>query len=75
MRPQPLRLYAEPRAALHVGRNAAIGNEAAAHHRALDPYYERLNDRRHDGIMGAVVGLGKPIELLRRIEEPPLTLE
>jgi hypothetical protein len=27
------------------------------------------------GIIRAVVGLGKPIELLRRLEEPPLTVE
>jgi hypothetical protein len=32
-------------------------------------------DRRRGGIIRAVVGLGKPIELLRRLEEPPLTVE
>jgi NADP-dependent 3-hydroxy acid dehydrogenase YdfG len=30
---------------------------------------------RRGGIIRAVVGLGKPIELLRRLEEPPLTVE
>jgi hypothetical protein len=32
-------------------------------------------DPRRCGIIRAVVGLGKPIELLRRLEEPPLTVE
>ena len=32
-------------------------------------------DRRRGGIVRAVVGLGKPIGLFRRLKEPPLTAE
>jgi hypothetical protein len=32
-------------------------------------------DRRRGRIVGAVVGRGKPIELFRRLKEPPLTAE
>jgi hypothetical protein len=32
-------------------------------------------DRRRGDIIRAVVGLGKPIEVFRRLEEPPLTAE
>jgi hypothetical protein len=32
-------------------------------------------DRRRGGIIRVVVSLGKPTELLRGLEEPPLTVE
>jgi hypothetical protein len=47
---------------LPVPREIGSGFEASAE---LEPI-----DRRRGGIIRAVVGLGKPIELLRRLEEP-----
>jgi hypothetical protein len=52
---------------LPVPREISSGFEASAELRPID--------RRRGGIIRAVVGLGKPIELLRRLEEPPLTVE
>ena len=47
---------------LPVPREIGSGFEASAE---LEPI-----DRRRGGIIRAVVGLGKPIELLRRLDEP-----
>jgi hypothetical protein len=52
---------------LPVPREISSGFEASAELRPIDP--------RRGGIIRAVVSLGKPIELLRRLEEPPLTVE
>jgi hypothetical protein len=52
---------------LPVPREISSGFEASAELRPIDP--------RRSGIIRAVIGLGKPIELLRRLEEPPLTVE
>jgi hypothetical protein len=52
---------------LPVPREISSGFETSAELRPIDP--------RRGGIIRAVVGLGKPIELLRRLEEPPLTVE
>jgi hypothetical protein len=52
---------------LPVPREISSGFEASAELRPID--------RQRGGTIRAVVGLGKPIELLRRIEEPPLTVE
>ena len=46
-------------------RQISSGFEAAAELRPID--------RRRGGIIRAVVGLGKPIELLRRLEESSFT--
>ena len=48
-------------------REISSGFEASAELRPID--------RRRGGIIRVVVSLGKPIELLRRLEEPPLTVE
>ena len=48
-------------------REISSGFEASAELRPIDP--------RRGGIIRAVVGLGKSIKLLRRLEEPPLTVE
>jgi hypothetical protein len=50
---------------LPVPREIGSGFEASAE---LEPI-----DRRCGGIIRAVVGLGKPIELLRRLEESSFT--
>jgi hypothetical protein len=52
---------------LPIPREISSGFEASAELRPID--------LRRGGIIRAVVGLGKPIELLRRLEEPPLTVE
>jgi hypothetical protein len=52
---------------LPVPRERSSSFEASAELRPIDC--------RRGGIIRAVVGLGKPIELLRRLEEPPLTVE
>jgi hypothetical protein len=52
---------------LPVPREISSGFEASAELRPID--------RRHRGTIGAVVGLGSPIELLRRLEEPLLTVK
>jgi hypothetical protein len=52
---------------LPVPREISSGFEASAELRPIDP--------RRGGIIRAVVGLGKSIKLLRRLEEPPLTVE
>jgi hypothetical protein len=52
---------------LPVPREISAGFEASAELRPID--------RRRGGIIRVVVTLGKPIEQLRRLEEPPLSVE
>ena len=52
---------------LPVPREISGGFEGSAELRPID--------RRRGGIIRVVVSLGKPIELLRRLEEPPLSVE
>jgi hypothetical protein len=52
---------------LPVPREISGGFEASAELRPIDP--------RRGGIIRVVVSLGKPIEVLRRLEEPPFSVE
>ena len=63
----PAQLDEEELPELPVLRDISSGFGASAELRPIDP--------RRGGIIRAVVSLGKPIELLRRLEEPPLTVE
>ena len=61
-----------------IGRTSAVaGNlrNLAISTRIAKPRGGGPGDRRRDGTNRAVVHLGKPIERLRRLEEPPLTAE
>ena len=57
----------ENRFEISVPRQIGSGFEASVGLRPVDS--------RRGGITRAVVGLGKPIELFRRLKEPPLTLK